>query len=90
MQRPKWRHAGVLAGLALLSSAALADIRVGVTVSATGPQASLGQPEKNATTLWPSEIGGEKVDVIVLDDASDTTRAVTNTRKLMRDRKSVV
>ena len=85
MQRPNWRRAGVLMGLALLSSAALADIRIGVTVSATGPQASLGFPEKNATTLWPREIAGEKVDVIVLDDASDTTRAVTNTRKLMSE-----
>ncbi|MGL6157255.1 MAG: ABC transporter substrate-binding protein, partial [Ralstonia mannitolilytica] len=79
------RQVGVLVGLALLSCTALADIRIGVTVSATGPQASLGQPEKNATTLWPREIGGEKVDVIVLDDASDTTRAVTNTRKLMSE-----
>jgi len=79
------RQAGVLVGLALLSSSALADIRIGVTVSATGPQASLGQPEKNATTLWPREIGGERIDVIVLDDASDTTRAVTNTRKLMSE-----
>ncbi|CAJ0801968.1 hypothetical protein LMG7141_04044 [Ralstonia condita] len=83
------RRAAVLVGLAcagtLLSSAALADIRIGVTVSATGPQASLGLPEKNATKLWPREIAGEKVDVIVLDDASDTTRAVTNTRKLMSE-----
>lgn len=46
----------------------------------------MGQPEKNATALWPSaKIGGEKIDVIVLDDASDTTRAVTNTRKLMSE-----
>ena len=58
MQRPNWRHAGVLVGFALLSSAALADIRIGVTVSATGPQASLGFPEKNATKLWPHEIAG--------------------------------
>ncbi|HJV94779.1 MAG TPA: ABC transporter substrate-binding protein, partial [Albitalea sp.] len=83
------RRAAVLVGLAcagvVLSSAALADIRIGVTVSATGPQASLGLPEKNATKLWPSEIAGEKIEVIVLDDASDTTRAVTNTRKLMSE-----
>lgn len=83
------RRAAVLVGLAcagvVLSSAALADIRIGVTVSATGPQASLGLPEKNATKLWPSEIAGQKIDVIVLDDASDTTRAVTNTRKLMSE-----
>lgn len=38
---------------ALLSTAALADINVGVTVSATGPAASLGIPEKNTIALMP-------------------------------------
>ena len=33
--------------LATLSAVALADINVGVSVSATGPAASLGIPEKN-------------------------------------------
>ncbi len=79
--------AGVLGVSVLLSGAARADIRIGVTVSVTGPQASLGLPEKNAVTLLPREIGGEKIETIVLDDASDTTRAVTNTRKLMSESK---
>jgi hypothetical protein len=35
-----------LAVLATLSTAALADINVGVSVAATGPAASLGIPEK--------------------------------------------
>jgi branched-chain amino acid transport system substrate-binding protein len=66
---------------------AWADINVGVTVSATGPAASLGIPEKNTVALMPKTIGGEKVNYIVLDDASDTTAAVTNTRKLISEHK---
>ena len=73
---------------ALLAAAvAQADINVGVTVSATGPAASLGIPEKNTITLMPTSIGGQKVNYIVLDDASDTTAAVTNTRKLINEHK---
>ena len=73
--------ASVAAGLAL------ADINVGVTVSATGPAASLGIPEKNTIALMPKTIGGQKINYIVLDDASDTTAAVSNTRKLIAENK---
>lgn len=69
-----------------MSAAAWADINIGVTVSATGPAASLGIPEKNTISLLPTSIGGQKVNYIVLDDASDTTAAVTNTRKLIAER----
>ncbi|MEO7335688.1 MAG: branched-chain amino acid ABC transporter substrate-binding protein, partial [Caldimonas sp.] len=55
------------------AGAARADINVGVTVSATGPAASLGIPEKNTIALMPTTIGGQKVNYILLDDASDTT-----------------
>ena len=75
------------AGLAAAATAALADINVGVTVSATGPAASLGIPEKNTIALMPQTIGGQKVNYIVLDDASDTTAAVANTRKLITENK---
>lgn len=64
---------------------ALADVTIGVTLSATGPAASLGIPEKNTIELLPASIGGEKVRWIILDDGSDTTRAVTNTRKLISE-----
>ena len=73
--------------LALAAAGALADINVGVTVSATGPAASLGIPEKNTIALMPQTIGGQKVNYIVLDDASDTTQAVSNTRKLINESK---
>lgn len=64
-----------------------ADVTVGVVVSATGPAASLGIPEKNTIALLPRTIGGQKVNYIVLDDASDTTTAVTDTRKLISEDK---
>ncbi len=75
---------------ALLSSLAFgasADLNVGVTVSATGPAASLGIPEKNTIDLLPKTIGGQKVNYIVLDDASDTTTAVKNAKKLISESK---
>ena len=71
----------------LATGPALADINVGVTLSATGPAASLGIPEKNTFELLPTTIGGEKLNWIILDDGSDTTKAVTNTRKLISEDK---
>lgn len=76
----------ITAALALASLAS-AEVRIGVVVSSTGPAASLGIPEKNTVALLPQTIGGEKINYIILDDASDTTTAVTNTRKLIQDSK---
>ena len=73
-------------GLSFAATAA-AQINVGVTLSATGPAASLGIPEKNTVEMLPTTIAGQKINWIVLDDASDTTRAVTNTRKLIAEDK---
>ena len=79
----------LVAGLlvALASMAAQADITVGVNVSATGPAASLGIPEKNTFALMPTTIAGQKINYIVLDDASDTTTAVKNARKFVTENK---
>lgn len=85
--------AALLAPVGALGTAQVAaqDIKVGVTVSATGPAASLGIPERNTFALMPQTIGGRKVQYIVLDDASDTTTAVKNTRKLIsEDRVDVI
>ncbi|MBK9116154.1 MAG: ABC transporter substrate-binding protein [Betaproteobacteria bacterium] len=70
-----------------LALPAQADITVGITVSATGPAASLGIPQKNTLELLPATIGGEKVKWVLLDDASDTTKAVTNAKKLVTEDK---
>jgi branched-chain amino acid transport system substrate-binding protein len=79
----------LVAFAATLAAATLAhaDVNVGVTVSATGPAASLGIPEKNTIALMPQTIGGQKINYIVLDDASDTSQAVSNTRKLINENK---
>ena len=75
----------IVAAIAALP--AFADINVGVTLSATGPAASLGIPEKNTIALLPTTIAGQKVNYIVLDDASDTTNAVANARRLITENK---
>ena len=79
-----------LAGLALAFSVAAvrAEITVGVTISATGPAASLGIPEKNTIALMPTSIGAEKVRYVVLDDGSDPSTAVKNARKLVSEEKA--
>lgn len=70
-----------------LSSLAAAEVRVGVIVSATGPAASLGIPERNTVALLPQTIAGQPVVYTILDDASDTTAAVTAARKLIQENK---
>lgn len=66
---------------------AYADITIGVTVSSTGNGAALGIPLKNSVELWPAEIGGEKLNVILLDDAGDPSIATTNARRFANDDK---
>jgi branched-chain amino acid transport system substrate-binding protein len=80
-------YALFVVGATSSTSIALADINVGVTLSATGPAASLGIPEKNTFPLMPTTIAGQKINYIVLDDASDTTTAVKNTKKLIAENK---
>jgi branched-chain amino acid transport system substrate-binding protein len=76
-----------LAIIAAFSATAFADINVGVSVSATGPAASLGIPEKNTIALLPTSIGGQKVNYIVLDDATDPTVATKNIKQLISENK---
>ena len=83
MKTMKWVGAGLAAALMGTSGIALAQVKIGVTLSATGPAASLGIPEKNTIALLPKEIAGQTVQYIVLDDASDTSKAVQNTHKLI-------
>lgn len=82
-----FRNSLLVAGLLASWLTAQADINVGVTVSATGPAASLGIPEKNTIAIMPKSISGQTIRYTVLDDASDTTAAVANTRKLISESK---
>ncbi|MDE1182609.1 ABC transporter substrate-binding protein [Paraburkholderia sp.] len=69
--------------VAMSSTAANADVTVGVTLSTTGPSSSLGIPQRNSMALWPKEIAGQPLHVVLLDDASDSTQANQNARKLI-------
>ncbi|NTV71334.1 MAG: ABC transporter substrate-binding protein [Azonexaceae bacterium] len=72
---------------ALAAAPALADINVGVIASLTGPAAALGAETKKAIALFPSTVGGEKINFILLDDGTDPTNAVKNVRKLISEDK---
>lgn len=77
----------LLAGAVALSMPLLtsAQIKVGITISSTGPAASLGIPERNTVSLLPNEVEGQTIEYIVLDDGTDTTAAVRNMRKLITE-----
>ena len=69
----------------LVPAAACAQIRIGLTLSTTGPAASIGLPSKNVALMWPKEIAGQKIETFILDDASTSTGAVLNARKLISE-----
>jgi branched-chain amino acid transport system substrate-binding protein len=72
---------------AFAAASAQADLTIGVSISLTGPTSALGIPTKNGIALWPTAIAGKKLNVIVLDDATDPTKAVQNTRKFLTEDK---
>ncbi len=80
----------VAAAAALAAGAALADITIGVSVPLTGPASGLGIPMSNGVKMWPATIGGEKVKVIILDDATDPTKGVQNARRFVNEDKADV
>ncbi len=77
----------LVAACLLAGATARADVTIGVTLSLTGPLSSLGLPIKASLPLWPDRIAGEKVNLIVLDDASDSTGAVKNVRRFVTEDK---
>ncbi|WP_343661601.1 ABC transporter substrate-binding protein [Ralstonia sp.] len=69
----------------LLATAAHAEIVVGVSLSTTGPSASLGITQKNSLAFYPDSIGGEKLRLVVVDDASDPSTGTRLARKLVTE-----
>jgi len=76
-----------LAIAATTSTAALADIKIGVSLALTGPGSGLGIPMQNQFKLFPQTIGGEKVQLIVLDDATDPGKGAANARRFVTEDK---
>ena len=91
MNKIRLLAAAALASLgALAAPRAMADLTIGVSLALTGPTSALGIPTKNGIALWPTVIAGEKLNVIVLDDATDPTLAVKNTRRFITEDKADV
>lgn len=87
MKKFNLKSLAAAAAALLLSGAALADVNIGVSLSLTGPGSGLGIPMQNQMKLWSSTIGGEKVNVIILDDATDPGKGVTNARRFVTEDK---
>ncbi len=69
------------------SAAALADVNIGVSLSLTGPGSGLGIPMQNYYKIFPQTIAGEKVNLIILDDASDPGKGAQNARRFVTEDK---
>ncbi len=76
-----------LAFTALTSTYAIAEIKIGVSLSLTGPGSGLGIPMQKQLQLFPKTIVGEKITLIILDDATDPGKGSANTRRFVKEDK---
>ncbi len=72
-----------LGAMLALTTGAHAQVKIGITLPISGPAATLGIGSRNALSLAPSKVGDVDIKFIVLDDGTDTTRAVVNVRKFV-------
>ncbi len=72
-------------GLAVLPVAA--RVGIGTTIPLTGPAAMLGLGQQKAMQMYGDKAGDLSLQYITLDDASDTTVAVVNAKKLATEHK---
>jgi len=80
------------AAFVVAASAAHADIKIGAVLSVTGPASFLGDPEKKTLEMYVADINakggvnGEKINLIVYDDAGNPNQARTfGTRLIEQD-----
>jgi branched-chain amino acid transport system substrate-binding protein len=91
MRRLTW----VIAGSALLAATAMggaaqAQIKVGIILSLSGVVSSIGLPYERGIAAGIetiNEVGGQKIEMIKLDDASDPATASKAARKLVEEDK---
>ena len=86
------RIARLAAGLALAAGVAApataADLKVGLITALFGPTSSIGIPYSKgmqAALAYKPEVAGRKVQLIVIDDASDPSTAGRNARRLVEE-----
>ena len=74
-----------------LAAPALADIKIGATISETGPASFLGDPEAKTLKMLVEEINaaggvnGEQLQLIMYDDGGDPNKARTFATRLIED-----
>ncbi len=92
------RYAAATAGLVALLAAgdpASAQIKIGSVLSVTGPASFLGDPEKRTLELYVEEINakggvnGQKLQLVVYDDAGSADNARTFATRLVEEDKVV-
>lgn len=76
-----------LAFTAITSTYAVAEMKIGVSLSLTGPGSGLGIPMQKQLQLFPKTIAGEKITLIILDDATDPGKGSANTRRFVKEDK---
>ncbi|CAG0967523.1 hypothetical protein BURK1_01044 [Burkholderiales bacterium] len=79
------RFAPLMLAALVAAAPAAAQVRIGLMVSATGPTAAIGVPQKNTGDLLPRRLGDTTIEYIQLEDAADSTRALQNAKKLISD-----
>jgi branched-chain amino acid transport system substrate-binding protein len=87
MTAPRFIRTALAAAALVGAGLAQADITIGVSLPLTGPASGLGIPMNNGLKLWPETLAGEKVRLVVLDDATDPTKGVQNARRLVTEDK---
>ncbi|MGZ8368803.1 MAG: ABC transporter substrate-binding protein [Rhodoplanes sp.] len=76
-------------------SIALAQVKIGSSLSVTGPASFLGDPEKKTLEMYVDEINkqggvnGQKLELVVYDDGGDANAARTFATRLVEDDKVV-
>ena len=74
-----------------LAAPAFADIKIGATISETGPASFLGDPEAKTLKMLVEEINaagganGEKLELVIYDDGGDPNKARTFATRLVED-----
>jgi len=85
-----FRKSALAMALCLVAAGARAELSICVSLPLTGPASGLGIPIQNEMKLWPESIAGEKLKVVVLDDATDPTKGVENARRCVTEDKADV
>ena len=86
-----WLAGGILAAALALTSAAQAQVKIGVLGPVTGPNAAFGAQLKNGAEQAIADINaaggimGQKIQMILGDDASKPEQGVSNVNKFVGD-----